>query len=630
MTKKLFIAFAIAAALVSCTKEPANNEVVSLEGGKLIVKASAPKTKLNFTENGADGYSLTFQDGTDHLWGYFRNGTSQVNYINTNDNEEDRMFMQLDVESLSSDHKSASFTSDCKIIPSEATNIFFYLDNNATPISYNSTPTFCDLHEQSGALADANLLHVIVGSTDIASMSTDSNGNKIADIHFSYKTSVIKLDITFPDGIVPTADENTVLTLTDDDVYNKVHVSWGEPGGSSEKGAITFHPASVSGQVATAYITVWEGSTFSDATLTGEVDGAVCSVAVNAASAIDAGKVYHMARTLAITDFANVDKWINDEAGEIAYMPGENKADGPSWITYTPATGKVSWEANTTGSPRKGTLTLDSGKTVTLTQFDEQDFAGSWKLTADTRVPATHDTATKATSTSAGTGGNPTGYAGTMSGRAKDSWYDDVWTAPGSGAGTITNLIFAYTGEENQIRISGLIDGLTMPAKVTISYPAKSCTFQPYIENVTYLQDSGATYEGEYLAFATELRNVNNVVSNGKTIVQPWQLGFGNGGAFYFPCSVVISDGGITANFSGTARCTAYTSYNVVGLLVNRYVSSGTSGTNLIRSQYSVYAYSQASQGGAAYAKVFQGAMTFAKEQMGLFEDKARSQQLAD
>ena len=52
----------------------------------------------------------------------------------------------------------------------------------------------------------------------------------------------------------------------------------------------------------------------------------------------------------------------------------------------------------------------------------------------------------------------------------------------------------------------------------------------------------------------------------------------------------------------------------VVGLLVNRYKASATSGANLIRSQKSVYAYTQADQGGAAYAKVFQGGMTFVKD----------------
>ena len=322
MTKRIFIAFAIAAALVSCTKEPTNNESVSPEGGKLIVKASAPTTKLTFTDNGAGGYSLTFQDETDHLWGYFKNGSTQLNYINTSDQEKDRMFMTLDETTLSLDHKSASFKSDCKTIPADATDIFFYLDNNVTPISYNSTPTFCDLRNQSGQLADANLLHVIVGGTEVSSMTTDpGTGDKIAHITFAYKTSVLKVELTFPDGVTPTADEHTTITLYDEDVYNKVHVSWGNPGASSTKGAITFHPASVSGQVATAYITVWENSVFDGATITGDVDGVKCSVGFNAASSISAGKVYRVARTLA---FDSIDKWTTDEVGSVTFNSGRH------------------------------------------------------------------------------------------------------------------------------------------------------------------------------------------------------------------------------------------------------------------------------------------------------------------
>ena len=617
MTKKVLSILAIAASLFSCTKEISENGITEeIVGSKLIVRATNPETKLTFTENGTGGYSLTFQDETDHLWGYFRKGAEMLNYTDKEGKTASRMFMPLDESTLKNANKSASFTSDCLQIPAEATNIFFYMDNNVTPITYNSTPTFCDLKEQSGRLEDANLLHVIVGHADIASMTKDGEGNYIADVDFEYKTSLIKFEITFPDGVVPTADESTEITIdnTTPALKNKVHISWGEPGSSTETGPIKFHPASVSGQVATAYITVWEGTVFDSAPLQAKVDGKICSVSVNAAKTIEAGKVYRLRRDLVISAYDNVDKWTSDDAASINYEKGKTAESTPAGMSYDSTTGVVAWDANTSGSPKVRTLTFEDGKTIKITQIEAKDFAGSWKLTADTRVPGSHGSAIKATSTSAGTGGNPVGYAGTLSGKKSGSWYDETWTAPGSGAGTKTNLTITYTGAENQLNIAGLIDGLNMPAKVVISYASKSVSFQPYIENKSYLQGTGTAYEGEYLAFATELRNVNNAVSNGKTINQPWQLGFGNGGSFYFPCPTVISDGGITASFSGTAMCTAYPLYNVVGLLVNRYKASATSGANLIRSQKSVYAYTQADQGGAAYAKVFQGGMTFVKD----------------
>lgn len=438
MTKRIFIAFAIAAALVSCTKEPTNNESVSPEGGKLIVKASAPTTKLTFTDNGAGGYSLTFQDETDHLWGYFKNGATQLKYINTSDEEKDRMFMSLDESTLSLDHKSASFKSDCKTIPADATDIFFYLDNNVTPISYNSTPTFCDLRNQSGQLADANLLHVIVGGTEVSSMTTDpGTGDKIAHISFAYKTSVLKVELTFPDGVTPTADEHTTITLYDEDVYNKVHISWGNPGGSSTKGAITFHPASVSGQVATAYITVWENSVFDGATITGDVDGVKCSVVFNAASSISAGKVYRVARTLA---FDSIDKWTTDAAGSVTFNSGESYSSIPSWLSYNSTTGVISWTANDTNLPRIETLTFDSGKTVKITQISAADFKGTWTINSKKFGPSVANDNTDVTFT------NP---------------YN----------------VSAPDGLTNNIGISGLYDNYILDAIVDIDYTAKMCKF---------------------------------------------------------------------------------------------------------------------------------------------------------
>ncbi len=632
MTKRIFIAFAIAAALVSCTKEPTNNnESINPGKGKLIVRASAPKTKLVFTDNGADGYSLTFQDHTDHLWGYFRNGSSIVNYITTSDQEKNRMFMELDEGTLSLDRKTASFTSDCKIIPADATNIFFYLDNNVTPISYNSTPTFCDLHAQSGALADANLLHVIVGSTDIASMSTDSNGDKIANITFAYKTSVIKLDITFPDGIVPTADENTVLTLTDDDVYNKVHVSWGEPGASSEQGAITFHPASVSGQVATAYITVWEGSTFSDATLTGVVDGAVCRVTVNAASAIAAGKVYHMARTLDLTDFDNLDKWVNDNAGSLTYMKNETVSSKPAWVAYNPTTGAVSWEANATGAPRKGAVVFDSGREVQLTQLEVKDFEGDWtvKMGGYHRETTTGGSFAKA---AAASGSVQTYGGGSNDAKAKDNYYDDTWRAPSGNTNVTWNLAFSDTGDEtflgegysnlkeankkpNNYTITGIYRNLTMAARAEVNYARKWARFYLYLDT-TVQTIVGGIFDGQYGAIVTEL------MKSGR-----YELGTAHGGNGYifgaaanstgYNGNVTVTDGGLSISITELQNCPAYYSggnpWLIKGLMVTRLATTTNNAANLVRSPLSSWAYSNMSQGGAAYAAVYQGTFTLTK-----------------
>lgn len=389
MIKKLLSVLVIAASLAACTKEAQNaSQPEEIAGGKLIVRATSPVTRLTFTENGTGGYSTTFTDNTDHLWGYFRNGASIVNYTNTSDAQASRMFLQLDESTLSADHKSASFKSDCKVIPATATNIFFYLDNNASPITYNSTPTFCDLHSQSGKLADANLLHVIVGNTDISAMTTDTDGNKVADIAFAYKTSIIKVCITFPAGVTPTADDATTITISDSDVYNKVHISWGEPGASSTKGDISFHPESVSGQVATAYITVWENTKFDGATITAVAGGKACRADLTAAQTIEAGKVYSLSRTVQVGAF---DKWTADAASSEVFIAGLTvDTNTATWLSYDASTGAVAWTENTTGKPRVGTITFTTGETVKITQIEAKDFVGNWAITCKRYAPNTN------------------------------------------------------------------------------------------------------------------------------------------------------------------------------------------------------------------------------------------------
>lgn len=480
MTKKVFTVLAIAAAMFSCTKEITNDQQPEeAAGGRLIVRANSPSTKLTFTDNGAGGYSVTFQDGTDHLWGYFRNGASQLNYINNKDEEKTRMFMELDESTLSVDHKRASFTSDCKQIPAEATNIFFYLDNNVTPITYNSTPTFCNLTNQSGTIADANLLHVIVGNTEVASMTTDSNGDKIADITFEYKTSVIKLELTFPEEIVPTADENTVITLGDANTYNKVHVSWGEPGSSSTKGIITTHPCSVAGQVATAYITVWEGTKFDSTPLIAQVYGQKATVLLSTA-AVDAGKVYRLARTLVYDGVEDVDKWADDSANSFPYAKSLIASPAVAWLHYDPSTGDVSWDENTDGEPRTGSIDFSSS-TVTVTQLEPKDFKGEWTLTSQRFK-----------------GANKLGYTSANPATNDVVFADPLSSAPRYDSKTKRSI-------PNNIGITGLYSTAIMDAVVYINYVEKSAQLGLFFDatSAQSVSTGDATYT--YAAFLPEL-----------------------------------------------------------------------------------------------------------------------------
>ena len=71
------------------------------------------------------------------------------------------------------------------------------------------------------------------------------------------------------------------------------------------------------------------------------------------------------------------DLWMNDEEHTINNVLGDY-VEGPSWMKKEGTTIKI--EANTTGNPRSGVLTLNNGKTYKITQIDVQDFFGTWTL----------------------------------------------------------------------------------------------------------------------------------------------------------------------------------------------------------------------------------------------------------
>lgn len=309
MIKKIvFILTLAVASFAACNHcEEDAQPIQEFKKGGLVVRISTPVTRLAYADNGNGGFAATFkEDGSDRLWGYFRNSRNAILKYTTIDGAQlDRMNLPLDLASLSDDRKSATFVSDCAAYPEGAASLFFYLDNTSSYVGYAEQPTFVDFSLQSGKVEDAHLRHVIVGSSKIADMDSDQNGNLVADITFGYKTTVLKFELTFPEDVTPTADENTTITLSDPAVYNKVRISWGEPGSNSTKGNIVFHPSSVDGHVATAYVTVWENTQFTDAVIRAVVGENQCYVTLNTSKPVEAGKVYRIARNL--TKFQKTD-----------------------------------------------------------------------------------------------------------------------------------------------------------------------------------------------------------------------------------------------------------------------------------------------------------------------------------
>ena len=377
MTKKLFFVLAAATTLFfSCNKQEISEENSGVNDYVgLVVKVSVPTTKTAYTDEGASGLDLTLTNSKDRLIAYFRNsGGSML---------EDAIPMNLDPSTLSVDKKSGTFKAASPIeIPEGATSIFFYLDNEDNGMYSLTGTSINDLKSQSGTLEDVAKHQVIVGNANVASLATDGAGNKVATISFEYRTSVLKFAITFPDGVTPTADENTTITINDEDVYNSVGIAWGAPhttAALNSKGAISFHPASVSGQVATAYVTVWGDSEFDGATLDAKVGDFSLNTDFETTGAAVAGKMHNVART--ITAAPNMSKWVADDAADVDFLSGltiDNNDD--AWISYNSSTGKVSFTENATGKPRKGAISFTNGSSVEITQIEVKDFKGTYSF----------------------------------------------------------------------------------------------------------------------------------------------------------------------------------------------------------------------------------------------------------
>lgn len=383
MKKTLFFALAIVCAIVlSCSKQEVTGQPASdAEECGLVVKVSMPQTKLNY-EDTSTGLVPTFKEG-DRLIAYFRNsGGSMIG---------NAVPMSIDAATISTDKKTATFKSSTSVtIPSTAVSIFFYLDNETNGVFALSGASINNLKNQDGTLADVSKHQVIVGNALVSDLTDNGDGKKVANVTFVYKTSVLKLALTFPAGIVPTADDNTTITITDPDVYNSVRVAWGEPhstASNNSKGAITVHPCSVSGQVATAYVTVWEKSVFDGATIVANVSGDACSVDFDAAGATVAGKVHNVVRTLVVS--ALFDLWKNDAAGSYTIDPGLT-VSASNGLAYNSGTGAVTWDANTSEIPVKKSISFTNGKSAFITQLEAKDFVGNWGITCKRYAPNTN------------------------------------------------------------------------------------------------------------------------------------------------------------------------------------------------------------------------------------------------
>lgn len=589
MYKKILTIFALAASLLACNK--VENEVVAPENGAKTLTITAtlgdPATRLSYSEATDGSYKARFNND-DVVWAYFAKADNSVAGPVTK--------LAIDPKSISFDGKTACFRQPAVSIPEGSTKIIAYLANTANTTNFDGGDDIVsDISSQANLTAALNN-QVIYGAVDFKDLTSTNPDALAASIPFSYKTSLLKFSLALPEGTEVDPKAAVSVTLANGKIHNKLHISGGVLGAKSEEGDLNLG-ATVANGVVTAYAAVWAADDLNSKIFVNIGEDTFIADFKPAASIV-AGKVYTVERTLAVSA-KPVTMWTNDEAGsvEFKYSGGEDLTS--DWLSCKE--GKVSWTANSTGALRNAKLTFKNGSSFEMWQADPKDlvatFAGAYTLTGDVRTPTKGGAATQATTD------NQDGVKyGTLGGVTKGSWYDQAWIADGKGD-SIDITLEAAEGE-HVMCAKGIYENLVMPVDLLIDYEKQTFGMNFVIENKAYLITSGMYKDlGQYAAFATELMEGSN-----------WCLGFGNGGAFNYYGSVDLSTGNIVVKFAKGQKCTAFNTYNVVGILVNRYASESTAGTALIRSQKSAYAFKNLKLSGAAYARVIQNDFTITKK----------------
>ena len=589
MYKKILTIFALAASLLACNK--VENEVVAPENGAKTLTITAtlgdPATRLSYSEATDGSYKARFNND-DVVWAYFAKADNSVAGPVTK--------LAIDPKSISFDGKTACFRQPAVSIPEGSTKIIAYLANTANTTNFDGGDDIVsDISSQANLTAALNN-QVIYGAVDFKDLTSTNPDALAASIPFSYKTSLLKFSLALPEGTEVDPKAAVSVTLANGKIHNKLHISGGVLGAKSEEGELKLGATVANGMVSAA-AAVWAADDLNSKIFVNIGEDTFIADFKPAASIV-AGKVYTVERTLAVSA-KPVTMWANDDAASVdfKYSGGEDLTN--DWLSCK--AGKISWTANTTGAPRTAKLTFKNGSSFEMWQADPKDlvatFAGAYTLTGDVRTPTKGGAATQATTD------NQDGVKyGTLGGVTKGSWYDQAWIADGKGD-SIDITLEAAEGE-HVMCAKGIYENLVMPVDLLIDYEKQTFGMNFVIENKAYLITSGMYKDlGQYAAFATELMEGSN-----------WCLGFGNGGAFNYYGSVDLSTGNIVVKFAKGQKCTAFNTYNVVGILVNRYASESTAGTALIRSQKSAYAFKNLKLSGAAYARVIQNDFTITKK----------------
>lgn len=483
MKKLMFFAAMVVALFASCSSddEPVNTGNGTAKTVSLSINADlAAASRVGFTPDGG-GLKTSFQEG-DYLIAYFR--TAKGGWLNKS--------TILYYDPASANGTKGTFRASNVVIP-EGTGLLHILigtTKGGTPY-IDAVAGKCDLidnlSQQDGTLESAAMHSVFqadIYTENNLAYNKDNTEATLSNVTFKPKTSVVKIDATFPEGVK--VEKGTPLTVTTESTYNQVHISGGNPGAKSlpakAEGEAKFNVkvAEVNGNVATAYMTIWPGvkdDEFAGVNISATINGKIYTgdYTKTKEGKLEAGKLYKMATTLAFTAAETQKIWVNDNEQDVVAVSGTGDTD-TDWLTV--AGGKIHAKANETGAPRTGTITVD-GVPYEITQVEAKDFKGNYTFT--TKVFA---------------------YANQFKPGADPSSWDVTFTEPRKAV-TLTDAD-GKTKHTNNIGIKGLCHDAIMDACVEIDYELRTVKVGLFCD----ARDGEGQLEStlnKYVAFVPEL-----------------------------------------------------------------------------------------------------------------------------
>ena len=382
--KKLFVlSFALLAALIACNKDeivPENNETPAASFTATI----APDTKITFTPDGQanEGFTTAFSGSEKvYLWTVGATGDKYTFFnAGAHSDKQSQFIISNNSDYIYNATPTVSFGALMTSYNCMGESTTWPTAFPAWRVGYNSANFIKRFYflAGNGTLAQATRVQAL--------FATGSYDGTYPDLAFSYLTSILKVDVNLPAGSGATTSNTKIYVkgtglVTQAQLNSTTGAIKTNESGATPTFTITPTDGVIDGDHLVFYVPIWtglSGVTISNAKVDVVVGDLTYSIALagDPGKAVAPGKVYTFKPGSALA-LKSLDKWVDDAAGSVTFATGLTEATSDG-LTYTPATGEVSWTVNATGKPAKKTITFSSGESVNITQISVDDFKGNW------------------------------------------------------------------------------------------------------------------------------------------------------------------------------------------------------------------------------------------------------------